>query len=203
MKKSTILIDFDGVLRHWSSKEISCSEDLAGVERGALLSVAFSREFLTPAVLGEITHEEWNRRVGVELTNKYNEDISAQLVLGWSNASWEVNFELAKYMESVADQCKIVLVTNATTKLPSDLECSGLQSFLDNVINSSEVGSAKPDLEIYRRAISVSETTIENSIFIDDSMAHVKAAISLGIDSIQHQNNADTIGFVMDKCIRQ
>lgn len=198
--KDTIFIDFDGVIRLWSGKEIEDSEKLAGVAEGTLLSVAFSPKYLSPAIDGRITHEEWVTNVGSELTEKYQEGIAQQLLLGWSNASWEINLDLLEQLKKHVPHCKLVLVTNATTKLSADLEQSGLKSTLDIVVNSADIGVFKPDVAFYHNALSKAGTTVQKSIFIDDSLSHIDTAISVGIDSIQHKDNSSTIGFVKQKC---
>jgi len=198
--RDTIFIDFDGVIRLWSGGEIKASEYAVGVEEGTLLSTAFSPMFLVPAITGDITHEEWVANVGSELAEKYNDRTSHHLLSGWSNASWEINSALLTKLREIAPQCKLVLVTNATTKLSSDLAESGVARELDFVVNSAEVGAAKPSLEFYHSALSIADTTASKSLFIDDSLSHVEAAESIGILSIQHKSNAETIDFVGQNC---
>ena len=198
--KDTILIDFDGVIRHWSGKEIEESEMIAGVAKGSILSVAFSPEFLSPAIEGDITHEEWVGNVEKELSNRHGNSVALGLISGWNNASWEIDSELIEEIRTVAPQCKLVLVTNATSKLTSDLVSAGLQSELDIIVNSSDIGSAKPSSAFYQSSLSMANTTAKRSLFIDDGLSNVEAAISLGIDSIQHLRNADTVEFVRQKC---
>lgn len=123
-----------------------------------------------------------------------------ELLTGWSNASWEINSDLVTQLKAITPQCKLVLVTNATTKLASDLVDSGVALNLDIIVNSAEIGTVKPDIRFFRRALSIADTTVQNSIFIDDSLSHIEAAVSLGIASIQHKNNTDTMEFVRQKC---
>lgn len=194
--RNTILIDFDGVIRHWTGKEIEKSESQAGVDKGSLLSVAFSPEFLSPAIEGKITHEEWAERVERDLQKRFNRSVALTLMVGWKSASWEIDRNLLNEIRAAAPLCKLVLVTNATTRLSLDLVNSGLDSKLDMVINSAEIGYAKPNIAFYEKALDRASTSSKQSIFIDDSLLHVEAARSLGIDSIQHRNNSDTIEFV-------
>jgi len=198
--KDTIFIDFDGVVRLWTGLEIQASEHSVGVEKGTLLSIAFAPEFLEPAVIGKISHEEWIKNVGNELTRRYSDRISLELLSGWSNARWEINSELLTQLKAIAPQCKLVLVTNATTKLASDLESAGVASELDIVVNSAEIGTAKPDVRFYRKALSIAGTSAQKSLFIDDSESHIEAAVALGITSVQHKNNTDTVDFVKQNC---
>lgn len=76
---------------------------------------------------------------------------------------------------------RLVLVTNATSRLPSDLSALGLSEHLHEVVNSSRVGVAKPSKEIFRVALDLSGTSPAQTLFIDDTAANVSAAASLGI----------------------
>jgi len=198
--RDTIFIDFDGVIRLWSNVAIKASENAAGVEEGTLLSVAFSPNFLYPAITGVISHEQWVSNVGSELTEKYDNRISQHLLSGWESASWEINSVLLEQIRIIAPQYKLVLVTNATTKLSDDLEVSGVACQLDFIVNSAEIGVAKPSLQFYHKALSIADSTPAKSLFIDDSLSHVEAANSVGMLSILHNSNAETIRFVRQNC---
>ena len=69
--KDTILIGFDGVLRHWIGSEINDAESALGLTRGTLFSWAFSHELLLPAITGKVTHEQWHKRVKSNLYGTY------------------------------------------------------------------------------------------------------------------------------------
>ena len=198
--KDTILIDFDGVIRHWSGNEIEGAELISGVEKGSLLSVAFAPEYLSPVIVGEVSHEEWVVNVEDALGKKYGKRVALELICSWNNASWEIDKELIKEIRGAAPQCKLVLVTNATSKLTSDLVRSGLKSEFDIIVNSADIGSAKPSFAFYKSSLSMANTTAKKSIFIDDSLSNVEAAVSIGIDSIRHMRNSDTLKFIRQKC---
>ena len=53
----------------------------------------------------------------------------------------------------------------------------------DTIINSREVGVAKPSLEIFRIALQRANVDAEQALFVDDSPANTAAAAEIGIRS--------------------
>jgi len=47
----------------------------------------------------------------------------------------------------------VVLTTNATSRLTSDLNCLAVTDYFDRVVNSSEIGCIKPEPEYFLHAI--------------------------------------------------
>ncbi len=58
----------------------------------------------------------------------------------------------------------------------------------DGEIYSFEVGERKPDSSIYKVALEKASTTPEQSIFIDDLIENVQAAIDFGINALQYRS---------------
>lgn len=191
--KDTILIDFDGVLRHWSGTEVKDAEHRLGLDSGTLFSWAFSHPLLTPAITGVISHEEWIERVEAKLAHLYGDEIASQLTAAWQAASWEIDSDFLRDLQQLTSTCKLVLVTNATSRLDSDLRKAGLDSTFDAVINSSQIQVAKPAWPFFQTALSIAGSHASSAVFIDDSLKNVNAARSVGLDSIHHQNVAETL----------
>ena len=101
-------------------------------------------------------------------------------------------------------RCKVGLVANATDRLPQDLKALGLCEHLDFVINSSEVGFAKPSPEIFKRALAVAGVQPFEAVFIDDTTSNISAAAALGIQAHHFASVAGlttflrTVGLVTD-----
>lgn len=198
--KDTILIDFDGVLRHWVGSEVSDAENALGLASGTLFSYAFSHELLLPAITGEVIHEQWTERVKSQLAQMHGPQVADQLVNAWNEASWEIDFTFLEGLKQLSPTCQYVLVTNATSRLNADLREANLTSAFDAVVNSSQIRVAKPDLLFFREALVVAGSQAFRSVFIDDSLDNVNAAQSMGIDSIHHKNVADTLEFIQKRC---
>ncbi|MEM7063468.1 MAG: HAD-IA family hydrolase [Cyanobacteria bacterium P01_B01_bin.77] len=198
--KDTILIDFDGVLRHWVGAEVDDAERALGLASGTLFSLAFSHELLFPAITGEVTHEQWHERVKSKLVQMHTDNVAGKLIKAWNEANWEIDFELLQGLKQLAPTCQYVLVTNATSRLDADLKKASLTSAFNVVVNSSKIGVAKPERLFFHQALSVAGSQACSSVLIDDSLENVNAAHSMGIESIHHQNVADTLEFIRKQC---
>ena len=192
----TILIDFDGVIRHWSNQEIGQAEHELGLNSGTLFSVAFSPSQLLPAITGQISHETWLQLVQEALDAKHSPSIAHKLITAWEEATFTIDYQFLAQIRSAANAAQLVLVTNATSKLPSDLQGAELANAFDVIVNSSAIGVAKPDIGFYTKAIELAGTAPNNCLFIDDSAKNVAAAQALGISSLRHTNSAETLHFI-------
>ncbi len=61
-----------------------------------------------------------------------------------------------------------------------------LKSFIDFFVSSCFVHFRKPDMDIYRIALDISQAEPQQSIYIDDRLLFVEIAQSLGINGIHH-----------------
>jgi putative hydrolase of the HAD superfamily len=76
-----------------------------------------------------------------------------------------------------------VLATNATSRLPSDLEALGLLRYFHAIANSSRLGVAKPAPAYFQAALQLADVSPEDALFIDDTLENVSSASRLGITS--------------------
>jgi putative hydrolase of the HAD superfamily len=67
-----------------------------------------------------------------------------------------------------------------------------LKSFIDFFVSSCFVHFRKPDMDIYRMALDISQAEPGRSIYIDDRLLFVEIAQSLGINGIHHTGLEET-----------
>ena len=103
--------------------------------------------------------------------------------MAWSKPIGEVHCEVLRMIAEGRKRCQVGLITNATDRLRLDLQRLSLAEHFDFLINSSEVGVAKPNPEIFARALAMADTLPDEAIFIDDTLKNVQAAEKLGIRS--------------------
>jgi len=60
----------------------------------------------------------------------------------------------------------------------------GLPELFSAFFSSCYLGVRKPQLEVYRKALAISQRRPEESLFIDDSPANIEAARALGMEAI-------------------
>ena len=67
-----------------------------------------------------------------------------------------------------------------------------LASFIDFFISSTFVHLRKPDIDIYKLALDMTQAELSEAIYLDDVPVFVSAAESLGIRGICHTNYETT-----------
>ncbi len=182
MRPSTFLIDLDGVLRLWP-KEYSALEQAHNLPPGSIGATAFDPTLLMLAITGRITDQQWRSEVRSRLAASYPSSQAEEGVTAWSTPAGSVHQEVLHLVIRVRNHCRVGLVTNATDRLPRDLEDLQLAEHLDFVVNSSEVGFAKPSPEIFERALVIAGVQPQEAVFVDDTPSNVSAAVALGIQA--------------------
>ena len=192
-----ILTDLDGVLRSWNNDSLFNLEESHGLHRGFLFSCAFNDQFVLPAIVGEVSHEQWLDHVANELETVSSPELVKQLIAQWQDSPSEIDWRLMDAYNIAFPDASIVLVSNATTRMDQDLKNTGLPEKLNIIINSSEIGVAKPDFEFFRRTLKTIACSSDEVLFIDDQIENVDSATELGIASFHYQNDLDLLkGFL-------
>ncbi|MBC7922224.1 MAG: HAD family phosphatase [Ferruginibacter sp.] len=103
--------------------------------------------------------------------------------------------EMIRYVRQLKRQyrLKTVVVSNEGRELNSyRIHAFGLTEFIDTFVCSSFVHFRKPDADIFKVALDVSQSAPERIVYLDDRLLFVEAGSRLGIRSIQHVDVATT-----------
>jgi putative hydrolase of the HAD superfamily len=88
---------------------------------------------------------------------------------------------------------KIAVVSNEARELNAyRIQKFKLNGFVDFFISSCFVHVRKPDADIFRLALDIAQTPIEQVVFIDNTPIFVQIAQGLGIQSILHADYRST-----------
>ncbi|MCH7971630.1 MAG: HAD family phosphatase [Chloroflexi bacterium] len=174
-----VFFDFDGVLRNWEYDQESL-DAVFGIPIDVFREVAFAPENFVPAIRGEITDEEWVSNVGKILKTSYQDQDVEGAMDTWSSRTGELVPEVLEIVRECKSKLPVALMTNATTKLNWHLESLGIANLFDHVINASEVGSVKPESEIYLYALKLVGIEPHEAFFTDDMPENVEMAAQLG-----------------------
>jgi putative hydrolase of the HAD superfamily len=80
---------------------------------------------------------------------------------------------------------RLVAASNWDVSLHEQLERTGLTPLLDGALSSAEVGSPKPDPEIFTRALALAGAQPEEALHVgDDPVADVDGAIAAGMTPV-------------------
>lgn len=88
---------------------------------------------------------------------------------------------------------KVVVVSNESRAVNAyRIRTFGLDALADTFISSCFVGMRKPDSDIFRLALNLSQTNPSQVIFIDNTAMFVQVAEALGIRGIVHTDYLTT-----------
>jgi putative hydrolase of the HAD superfamily len=189
-----ILCDIDGVVRHWPSADHI--ERAHRLPAGIIVTTALSDELVLPAIVGEVTDEEWRRTVADRLVDACGGSATrARLVVEtWSALVPAVDHDVVELLTRARTVAKVALISNATTRLESDLERQGLSDLADVVVNTSRIGVAKPDPRAYAIAVELVGVPPEHCLFVDDTHENVVAAREAGMTAVHYRQISDLSG---------
>ncbi|WP_162252772.1 HAD family hydrolase [Knoellia sp. Soil729] len=177
-----LLLDLDGVLRLWDPELTTTVELAHGLPPGTLLAAASEPDRLLPALTGAVADEVWRTSVAEAVSAEHGEEGHAA-VRDWMAPAGTVNQEVLAVVREARSRLRIVLLTNATSRLGDDLDRLGLADELDGVVSSADLGLAKPDPDVFSQAALANGLMFSEIVFVDRSPASVASAEILGIRS--------------------
>ncbi|MFW5470947.1 HAD family hydrolase [Knoellia sp. CPCC 206435] len=177
-----LLLDLDGVLRIWDSSHTARVERNYGLPAGALSRAAFDPDRFVPALIGAVDDGTWRSSVVHALAVDHG-DVAQAAVSDWMLPVGRVDPEVLEVVRHARTMAKVVLLTNATTRLVDDLEQLGLVDEVDGVVSSTDLGLAKPDPDAFSRAALRSRLMFSEIAYVDASRENIATAEILGITS--------------------
>jgi len=88
---------------------------------------------------------------------------------------------------------KVAVISNEGRELNQyRINTFKLNEFVDFFVSSSFVHFRKPDADIFKVAIDISQSDVATSLYIDDRMLFVQVAEGLGLKGIHHSTYEDT-----------
>ena len=189
-----VITDFDGVLRHWQNDKTLELEAICKLERGTLTNICFEPELLQQAITGKISFEQWQNLARERIQKSYGLAIAEHYLQARQANGYSIDHGLIAIYKDYFPDATLVLATNATSRLPWELQEAGLARTFSHVFNSSAMGVAKPKKEFFYASLMSLGIKATDAVFIDDSIANVQAAKSVGLTSIHYNGRADLIG---------
>lgn len=184
-----LLSDLDGVIRHYPPERDREIEKKLGLPEKTITSAAFEKTLLSKAICGIISDEEWRAEITKVLSKFHAPDIAALAVKEWSDFSGVVDHQYLRHIETHVG-VPVVILTNGTSRLKSDLLKLEIGNRFFKVFNSAEIGICKPDKKLFIHVIQNLNCQPHEVLFVDDSMSHVQAAQEIGM-RIHHYSSLD------------
>lgn len=174
------VFDLDGVIRHWDPEIVASAENAHGLPPGALFAVAFEPDLLLEAVTGKISDEAWRQEVARRLQVEHPEANGTGAVHAWSEPHGEIIAGSLEVLDRARGRGPVCLLSNATSRLDSDLVALRIADRFDHIFNSSAIGFAKPDEQVFQHVERVLGVDPGHIVYVDDSSSNVKAASQRG-----------------------
>jgi HAD superfamily hydrolase (TIGR01509 family) len=172
-----LLLDLDGVVRHFDEADVLALEIRHGLAGGSILSTAFQPHLLVPATTGELSRPEWAAAVGDELG-------SPQAAADWEALEAKVDWGVIEVVRKVrATGATVSLLTNGTSGIADELAALDIDQEFDHVFNSYDIGFVKPDHRIFQHVLNELRAAPGQTWYFDDSQGHVDSARQLGIEA--------------------
>lgn len=198
-RPTALLIDLDGVLRHFDPAVGADIERRYGLAPGAILATALRWPLLQPALTGRISHAQWLDAVADELAGAGvagDPEAARKAVAEWAAHRGAVDPEVLGFVrEARAAGRRVGLATNSTDALDADLAGLGLPGEFDVVVNSAVVGVHKPAKEYFEQACLAVGAPPAKVLFVDDEDRSVRGARVAGL-SAYRWNGPDDLRYL-------
>lgn len=172
---TTVLLDLDGVVRHFDPSFVPSLERRHGLTRGVLQSTAFEPDLLNSAITGQISRAQWVDAVGERVGN-------SQAAAEWLAELGFVDQEMLDEVTRLRDQgITVAVLTNGTDTVPTEMHRLGLDDRFDAIFSSAAIGYAKPDRRAFESvcdALGIAPSTV---FFTDDSTEKLSGAVEIGM----------------------
>lgn len=183
---TTVLLDLDGVIRHFATDHRTKIEDSAGLEPGALWAAAFDDDLVEQLITGRITRAAWTAAVGDVVDNP-------EAAAEWLGEKGTLDPQMVDLIDELrASGTTVAILTNGSDTIPAELDELGLTSHVDAIFNTADIGYAKPDPRAFQHACQVLDVDPAQVFFTDDSQRKLSGAIEIGMTA-EHFVGVETL----------
>jgi FMN phosphatase YigB (HAD superfamily) len=185
---SGLLVDMNGLFRHWNDTGAHASEQLAGLPPGTIARYAYDHPSYRLARVGVLTDQEWADDVTHRLTTDFGPHLREALA-PWRADRGEPDTTMTGLLTQIRRQLPVGVLSNCTDALTDDLKHHNIT--FDHVFSSAELGVDKPSPLAYQRAAERMGIPPDSLGYFDDEPAFVHAARSIGLQARPFTGTAD------------
>ncbi len=185
------IFDFSGVMTTSPLEGVHEYEEALGLEKGALLSLIIGDESSDGddpwhrLERGEIPGAEFWKDLQSRAASELGVEVSLNDLARTFLKSYKSRPRMVDLVRSLRGRIKTGLLTNNVKEFSGFWKSMvPVEELFDEVVDSSEVGVRKPDPRAYELALQRLGSTPEETFFVDDFEANVKAAEELGMAAI-------------------
>lgn len=170
-----LLLDLDGVVRHFDTSVADDLEMRHGLPAGSLRRAAFEHPRGMAAVTGGLTRAQWTDEVGRAVGSL---DAAREWLGTWGSADPAM---VTLIDEIRSHGVRVAVLTNGTDTIHAELATCGLDGVFDDVFCSWHLGAAKPDPAAFLHVCRAMAVEPADVCFFDDSEPNVAGARSAGL----------------------
>lgn len=183
------VLDLDGVIRsHDVNGATATAEQALGLPAGTWLPLAFSLPEATAMVHGASRYADWSDALLARLVaDGHAEDTVRSAVERWTSDHGTPTPRTVELVDGLqASGIPVFVFTNGTDRVPLELESIGLGRLVAHLLNTHDLGFAKPAPEAYAVAHAEIERRLGRTVgrgevhFTDDRPDNVDAARVFG-----------------------
>lgn len=196
MTKKAFIFDLDGVIVDTAKYHFSAWQKIAS-ELGIEFTPEHNEKLKGVSRIRslDIILELGNIQASQEDKNKWlvqkNEDYLSYLVIMNFN---EILPGVVPILQFLKDNNQGIALGSASKNARPILEKTGIISYFDAIVDGNDVTNAKPDPEVFLQAAKLLNTSNENSIVFEDSVAGIQAAntakmtsVGIGEETVLHE----------------
>jgi epoxide hydrolase-like predicted phosphatase len=184
------LFDFGGVIVRTEDSSVRYAwDERLGLPHGSVERAVHHSDLWIQAQLGRVSEAAYWRGVA-ELLYMHGEDVEALRKDYFSGD--RLNYRLIELIRELrAKDYPVGLLSNESLALESRLHALGIRDLFDHVFVSAQIGVMKPDTTAYRVALQALNVRPQDVLFVDDTLADVRAAQALGMRTILFRPETD------------
>ena len=172
---TTVLLDLDGVIRHFDPQHVVDVERRHGLRPGALVETAFEPALLEQVITGRMRRSEWTDEIGRRVGRR----AAAEEWLAERGTIEESMMAEVDRLRSAG--YAVAVLTNGTDTIAEEMVSLGLDVRFDAIFNSAELGVAKPDRRAFEQVVAALGASPTEVFFTDDSRGKLAGAIEIGM----------------------
>jgi putative hydrolase of the HAD superfamily len=170
-----VVLDLDGVIRHFDPQAAADIERRHALDLGALLDAAFAEPGLSDVTTGRMTRAAWITGIGETLG-------APDAAREWSGHPPRVDPDMLGLADELRARGLVVaILTNGTDTIPTEVAEQGIACRVDHVFNSAEIGLAKPDARVFQHVLDALDLPGPEVFFTDDSPPKLAGAVEVGM----------------------
>lgn len=195
MKIKAVIFDMDGVLieaKDWHYEALNKALSLFGYTITREEHLTAYDGLPTKVKLQFLTEQKGLPKALHKLINEMKQQYTAAMILQYCRPRFNHEFALAKLK---SEGYKIAVCSNSIkSTIELMMDKSALAPYLTFTISNEEVKKAKPDPEIYNKAIERLGLSPKEVLVVEDNINGVKAALAAGANLLQ-VNTVDDVTY--------